>query len=83
MPSLVALKTAVPVVRARTIACAPNGNRLSTVLSLTNQATGRSVWTLPPESRSSALKPTLSPTPRLAPPGMTVTVATGAGAPTT
>src|SRR5947209_4670188 len=55
-----------------------------TVLSVVDQETGRSVVTRPVESRSSALKATLScPTTRLAVSGTTVTVATGSGEPTT
>src|SRR5207245_10200980 len=51
--------------------------------SVENQETAWPVNTLPAESRSTALKPSVSPTARVALAGCTVTLATDAGAPVT
>src|SRR6266850_1151533 len=80
-PSLVARRNALPALRGRTIAMGfvPPWNWMTnTELSVLNQDTGRPLSSVPAESRSSAVKYTLSPTTRLALAGCRVTLATGA-----
>src|SRR2546423_1534412 len=79
-PSLVARSTAVPALRARTVAEAPAILVIdNTDGSVPDHDTARLRSTFPAASLTSAAKVALSPTVRLALPGTTVTVATGAG----
>src|SRR2546429_1668580 len=83
LPSLVALKTALPTAPGWTSTSAPEPLTLMIELSLADQETDRLVSKLPAASRRSARNVTpLSPTARSAVLGTTVTVATGAGAAT-
>jgi len=79
-PSLVARSTAVPALSARTVAEAPAVLVIdNTDGSVLDHDTARLLSTFPAASLRSAEKVVLSPTVRLALPGTTVTVATGAG----
>src|SRR5205085_3438186 len=79
-PSLIARTRAVPALSARTVAEAPAVLAIdNTDGSVLDHDTARLLSAFPAASLTSAAKVALSPTVRLALPGTTVTVATGAG----